>query len=216
MAVVVSFVGKWDGKDLDKAQRELAKMGDSAKESGHKMAAFGKVAGLAALGAAAGVAAFAVSSVKAAQDSVVADSRLDNIAKSMHLVNGAYAGGTTRLKDYASELSKQIGVEDESIKAVQSKLLTFKALGTTMNQTGGAMDRATKAAYDLASAGFGSAEGNATQLGKALQDPIKGIASLAKSGVTFTQSEKDKMKALVESGQAGKAQGGGAQQDSRR
>lgn len=206
MAVVVSFVGKWDGKDLEKAQRELAQMGDSAKTSGNKLATFGKMAAVAGVAAAAGVAAFAVSSVKAAQESVVADARLDNIAKSMKLVGGAYEGGTARLKDYASELSKSIGVEDESIKAVQSKLLTFKAIGKTINETGGAMDRATKAAYDLASAGFGSAESNATQLGKALQDPIKGIASLARSGVTFTQSEKDKMKALVESGQAGKAQ----------
>lgn len=206
MAVVVSFVGKWDGKDLEKAQRELAQMGDSAQRQGSKMAAFGKTAAVAGIAAAAGVAAFAVSSVKAAQESVVADARLDNIAKSMKLVGGAYEGGTARLKDYASELSKSIGVEDESIKAVQSKLLTFKAVGKTINETGGAMDRATKAAYDLASAGFGSAESNATQLGKALQDPIKGIASLARSGVTFTQSEKDKMKALVESGQAGKAQ----------
>ena len=204
--VTVPVVSTWDDKGIQGAIRDVKKMADDtdkhSKRIGAGMVAIG--AGVAA--GAAAVGAFAVASVKAAQDSVISDARLDNIAKSMHLVGGAYAGGTDRLKDYASELSKQIGVEDESIKAVQSKLLTFKALGTTINQTGGAMDRATKAAYDLASAGFGTAEGNATQLGKALQDPIKGIASLAKSGVTFTQSEKDKMKALVESGQAGKAQ----------
>jgi hypothetical protein len=58
----------------------------------------------------------------------------------------------------------------------------------------------------MAAAGFGTAEGNAVQLGKALQDPIKGLASLAKSGVTFTQVEKDKIAALVESGKLLEAQ----------
>jgi len=184
-----------------------------ADDSGKRMRGMGIKSGiaLAAVGAGAIVAGaavldFAKASVQAAQDSVVSDARLDQVAKTMGFVDGAYAGGTARLKDYASTLSAQIGVEDESIKAVQAKLLTFKALGSTMNDTGGAMDRATAAAYDLASAGFGSAEGNATALGKALQDPIKGITALSRSGVTFTQTEKDKIKALAESNQMGKAQ----------
>jgi hypothetical protein len=58
----------------------------------------------------------------------------------------------------------------------------------------------------MAAAGFGTAEGNAVQLGKALQDPIKGIAALAKSGVTFTEQEKEKIKVLVESGKQLQAQ----------
>jgi phage-related protein len=56
------------------------------------------------------------------------------------------------------------------------------------------------AALDLAAAGFGSAETNAVQLGKALQDPIKGLTALARSGVTFTEVEREKIKAMVESG----------------
>jgi hypothetical protein len=39
-----------------------------------------------------------------------------------------------------------------------------------------------------------------------LQDPIKGIAALAKSGVTFTKQEKKKIEALVESGNLLEAQ----------
>ena len=44
------------------------------------------------------------------------------------------------------------------------------------------------------------------QLGKALQDPIKGITALAKSGVTFTEAEKDRIAVLVESNKIGEAQ----------
>jgi hypothetical protein len=58
----------------------------------------------------------------------------------------------------------------------------------------------------LAAAGFGTAEGNAVQLGKALQNPIKGLASLTKSGIDFTEAEKEKITALVESGKLLEAQ----------
>jgi hypothetical protein len=44
------------------------------------------------------------------------------------------------------------------------------------------------------------------QLGKALEDPIKGITALARSGVTFTEQEKEKIKVLVESGELLEAQ----------
>jgi hypothetical protein len=81
----------------------------------------------------------------------------------------------------------------------QAKLLTFGELAKSADQAGGAFDRATKAAIDMGAAGFGTAEMNAVQLGKALNDPIKGVAALAKSGVTFTEQEKEKIKTLVES-----------------
>jgi phage-related minor tail protein len=67
-------------------------------------------------------------------------------------------------------------------------------------------DRATKAAIDLAAAGFGSVETNAIQLGKALEDPIKGLAALGKSGVTFTAEQKELIKTLVETGDVASAQ----------
>ena len=209
MAVVISIIGKYDDKGIAKAQQELANLGGQADKQSKVMGAVGgamKVAGVAALGAAVGFGAFAVKGVAAAEEAAVAQGRLDQVAKSMGFVDGAYAGATERLGKYATELSKQIAVEDESILAVQAKLATFKNVGSTMDEAGGAMDRATKAAFDLAATGFGSAEGNATQLGKALQDPIKGITSLAKAGVTFTDAEKEKIKTLVESGKAAEAQ----------
>jgi hypothetical protein len=99
-----------------------------------------------------------------------------------------------------------VAVDADVIKATQTKLATFKNLTKSVNTAGGAFDRATKAALDMAAAGFGTAEGNAVQLGKALEDPIKGIAALAKSGVTFTEQEKEKIKTLTESGKLLEAQ----------
>jgi|694.fasta_scaffold01021_50 hypothetical protein len=138
---------------------------------------------------------------KKAEEAEIAQRRLASVMSSM-----GYAGATARVSAYADELEKTLAVDGELIKATQTKLATFANLTKTVGQTGGAFDRATVAALDLAAAGFGSAETNAVQLGKALQDPIKGIGALARAGVTFTAQEKEKIKTLVESGQTLQAQ----------
>jgi hypothetical protein len=94
----------------------------------------------------------------------------------------------------------RLAVDDKVIKGVQAQLLSFKALGSSADEVGGAFDRATVAAFDMAAAGFGSAEGNATALGKALENPIKGVAALARSGTTFTDQQREQIRVLQESG----------------
>jgi hypothetical protein len=47
---------------------------------------------------------------------------------------------------------------------------------------------------------------SAIQLGKALNDPIKGVTALQRVGVSFTASQKDQIKTLVESGRTLDAQ----------
>ena len=132
--------------------------------------------------------------IAAAEESEIANNRLEAVFRSMGDTTGQAA---RQASEYASALSMQIGVEDEAILAAQAKLATFAKVSDQTARMSGVFDRATQAAFDLASAGFGDASSNATQLGKALQDPIKGITALSRSGVTFTQQEKDKIKALV-------------------
>jgi hypothetical protein len=110
------------------------------------------------------------------------------------------------VSDYAESLERSLAVDADIIKMTQTKLATFKNLTASVGQAGGAFDRATVAALDLAAAGFGSAETNAVQLGKALQDPIKGITALGRAGVTFTKQEKEKIQTLMESGKLLEAQ----------
>lgn len=167
---------------------------------------FAKVAVGATILVGAALGKMALDTVKAAESAKVANDRLDNIAESMQLFGDQARVVSKRLQDYASAQQFATGVDDETIKATQAKLLTFKELAKTAGTVGGAFDRATNAALDLAAAGFGSAESNAVQLGKALQDPVKGITALARAGVTFTASEKKKIKALVDSGKLLEAQ----------
>ena len=168
---------------------------DAAGNIGSKFKSLGKTLG-PAIGTAA-VVGFGKASFTAAQESAVATARLDQIFQSM----GDSTGEASKAaQDYASSLSAKIGVEDESIMAGQAQLATFGSVSSETARMAGVFDRATAAGADLAAAGFGSIDSNAVQLGKALEDPTKGMTALAKSGVTFTDSQKDQIKAMQESG----------------
>jgi hypothetical protein len=184
-------------------------MGDANKETesfGKKLADFGKKAALALAAAGAAAIAFATKAVLAGEQAATANARIDQINKSMGLFGDSTGEVTERLVAYAEATARATGIDTNAIKATQAKLLTFKELAASANQVGGEFDRATQAAINLAAAGFGSAETNAVQLGKALQDPIKGLTALSRSGVTFTETEKERIKTLVESNQVGEAQ----------
>lgn len=174
---------------------------------GGVQSALKKVAGIAAAAfAVKAVAGFTRDLIVAAEEGVQVQNAMSNVASSMGLFGGETSKVTDRLNALADAQGRQIGVDDDVIRRTQTKLLTFKEVAATADDMGGYFDRATTAALDLAAAGFGTAEGNAVQLGKALNDPIKGISALAKSGVTFTESEKAKIEAMVESGNVAGAQ----------
>jgi phage-related protein len=177
-------------KGMDAATR---KSQDFAK----KVDRAGKAAGRAFVGIAGG----AILAAKGLEEAEIASAKLNNVLTSM-----GFEDSVKRVDAYAESLQNLTAVDADVIKATQTKLATFANLTKTVNTAGGAFDRATVAALDLAAAGFGSAETNAVQLGKALEDPIKGITALARSGVTFTEQEKEKIKVLVESGELLEAQ----------
>jgi hypothetical protein len=197
MALSIPIITEFNGKGIERARKEFAQLeGASAKAGFVIKKAF--LPASAALGAFGG---FMLKAAKGAEDARIANQKLGNVLDSM-----GFGAATDRVAAYAESLEKTIAVDADVIKATQTKLATFSNLTKTVNTVGGAFDRATKAALDMASAGFGTAEGNAVQLGKALQNPIKGIAALAKSGIDFTDQEKDKIRTLVESNKLLEAQ----------
>lgn len=186
------------------------KVDASTDQASSKLSKFGSIAKGAAIGTAALAAGAIAATAKLYEIGDRADdsnSRIRNISASMDLFGSKAGQVSDRLIKLANAQAIANGVDQNTIKATQAKLLTFGELAKTADKVGGNFDRATQAAIDLAAAGFGNAESNATQLGKALNDPIKGLAALAKSGVTFTASEKDRIKTLVESNRVTEAQG---------
>lgn len=179
-------------KHLTRFSKATSKLGDQAFNLGRQAGAIGLGIGIPLLKAA-----------EAAEESERATRKLDQVFKSMGETSGKSA---KQAQKFAESLMLEIAVDDENIIAVQTKLATFEKVIKNTAGTSEIFERATRAAFDLEAAGFGEGTQNAVQLGKALQDPIKGITALARSGVTFTAAEKNKIRSLVESGQHLKAQ----------
>lgn len=212
MAISTTFTLKFAGAAVE---RGISRVQSAFKSLGGVAMRIGKslVSPFAGIAAAAGAllsarALFRTAvELNAIGEAARADDRaLANVTKQMGLFGSQTDDVTKRLIDYADVTSRMTGVDGDSIGVAQTKLMTFKELAKSANVAGGAFDRATMAAIDMASAGFGSAETNAVQLGKALNDPIKGITSLTRSGITFTAQEKAKIKTFIESNQLLKAQ----------
>jgi phage-related protein len=124
------------------------------------------------------------------------------LAQTMRNAGDATGAWTAHAEKLAATLMRQTGIDDEVIKGGQTILATFHQLSGPVGQTSGAFDRATKAAVDLSAAGFGSVESAATMLGKALEDPEKGLTALGKAGVTFLPEQKAQIKAMTDAGQS--------------
>ena len=195
---LVAQTSKW-ASGLKKASGDALTFGKLVRN------AMSAVAG-AFLAVAGAIIMFLPNFIKMGEEARKSERRLENIAKQMGLFGDNTAKVTQRLSEYAEAISYATGVDDELVRSAEAILLTFKNLAKTADTTGGAFDRATIAAVDLAAAGFGEVESNAKQLGKALQDPVKGLTALRKAGVTFTKAEQDKIRALVESNRLLEAQ----------
>ena len=120
---------------------------------------------------------------------------------------GGVANVTARRVDsMAMSLMKLSGVDDETIAAGENLLLTFTKIRNETGKGNKIFDQATLAMLNLSVAMGKDMNASAILVGKALNDPVKGVGALSKAGVQFTASQKDTIKALVESGNAMGAQ----------
>lgn len=114
---------------------------------------------------------------------------------------GGAAGVTkAQVEGLASSLQDLTGIQDDQIQSAENLLLTFTKIHKDT------FPAATKAIADMSVAMHEDMSKAAVQVGKALNDPIKGITALQRVGVTFTQQQKDQIKAMVDSGHAADAQ----------
>lgn len=145
----------------------------------------------------AGLSGVIFKSLQAADEASKVQAQLGAVLKS----TGGIAGVTA---DQAIKLSKSLqGVTtfgDEAILSVENMLLTFTNLGKEV------FPDATKTVLDMSVALGQDTKSSAIQLGKALNDPITGISALQRVGVKFTDSQKEQIKVLVESGKTMEAQ----------
>jgi hypothetical protein len=84
--------------------------------------------------------------------------------------------------------------DDEILKGLTANLLTFT------NIVGPVFEEAQVQALNLSARLGQDLQSSAIQLGKALNDPIKGITALSRVGVAFTETQKAQIETMMKSG----------------
>lgn len=186
----------------DHASPVFNKFGKAVDTSGKKMGGassatkklLGAFAGAAVISKVAG---FLKDANTEARESQKVNALTANVIKT----TGAEAWTSVKgISAYSTALSNKTAVDDEAIQSGANMLLTFKNVQNQVGQGANIFDRATAAAVDLSASGFGSITGMSKTLGKALNDPVKGLTALGRAGVTFTQGQKDQIAAMVKAG----------------
>jgi len=108
--------------------------------------------------------------------------------------------------DLATAISNKVGVDDEAVQSGQNLLLTFTGIRDEAGRGNKIFSRASQAIVDMTAAmnkGVVSSEGlkaSSIQVGKALNDPVRGMTALRKVGVAFTEQQEKQIKTMVASG----------------
>lgn len=166
---------------------------------------FGKILGVAGIAAFAtaivGIGAVLKTGFDEAKDASAGIAQLNaGIASTGGVAHTTVKGMT----DLASSIQSYSGQTDDSIVASEQLLLTFTNIRNT--PTAPIFDQATEATANMAAKMGGDASDKAILLGKALNDPIKGMTALQRVGVQFTDAQKATIKSMVETGDIAGAQ----------
>jgi hypothetical protein len=186
--------------DASSLERAFQSAGKQSQTFGQKVQRGALVAG-AALGAGLAVAA------KLGFDELAEGQKVAAQTGAALKSTGGIANVTAKdIEGLAQAQSELTGIDDELIQSGENLLLTFKNVRNEVGQGNRVFDRATKAALDLSVAGFGSVESASKMMGKALNDPLKGMTALGRAGVTFSKEQKQTIKDLVATGKTLEAQ----------
>lgn len=182
--------------DAGRLDRAFSGIGSSAARMGRTVAI-----GLGAI--AVGGIAVGKSLIDAATESQKVTAQTEAVLKSM----GTAAGVTSKqVADLSTKLSMQSGIDDELIQSGSNLLLTFGKIRNGVGKSNQIFDRATAAALDMSVALGTDMTSASMMVGKALNDPVRGLTALRRSGIQFTKQQEDQIKAMVAVGDAAGAQ----------
>ncbi len=154
-------------------------------------------AGLAAyLSARTFLAAFdAVAS--ATREAELAQVRLAGVLRATGNASGFTA---QQLNELATTMSRNTLFDDEEIKNAAARLATFG------NVVGVVFDRALRLSADLATLTGDDLSGAARSLGRALEDPIRGMQLLTRQGIALSEAERAAVRDAIRHGDVRRAQ----------
>lgn len=209
---VIRISGDFDDSALNKASLALSKFGlkvdDVSKSSNSSFSgiktstiAIGSAIGTALGGVATEAIGKLAGAFKGAFDEAAQYQSL--AAKTAAVIKSTGDAANISVKGVqglAASLESMSGVDELLITNGENVLATFTGIRNEAGKGNDIFNQATKAALNVSTALGQDMQSSAIQLGKALNDPIKGITALSRVGVSFTQQQKDQIKALQSSG----------------
>jgi len=143
------------------------------------------------------IAEFFKGSVEKFMEQEKASKQLEAVLRSTGSAAGMTAEGIDKLAQSQAQLTLY---EDDTTVESAKLLLSFT------NIKKGIFEEAIPAIADMASFMGTDLQGATMQVGKALNDPIKGIAALSRAGVSFSEGQKEVIKKMTETGNLAGAQ----------
>tara|TARA_Y100000310_G_C20697865_1_gene827027 strand:- start:378 stop:2780 length:2403 start_codon:yes stop_codon:yes gene_type:complete len=138
--------------------------------------------------------------VKTIENAIAQQDAVKQLETVLISTKGAVGLTSDELTEMASGLQNVTKFGDETIISAQSMLLTFTRIGKEE------FPDALEATLNLATAMKTDLKSASIQVGKALNDPKLGLTALTRSGITFTEEQKDVIKAFVDTGDVASAQ----------
>lgn len=192
------------GADVSAATKQFGALNRTVKkatgESLTRSQKFSKGLRVAAIPAAAALAGIGAA-MKVGFDGLKADEQaVTQLRNSLEATGNAATMSADGIFEYANALQDSTGYGADVITEGAAVLATFKNVRNEVGKGNEIFDRATKAGLDMAAKGLGEPKQNAILLGKALNNPAKGISALTRVGVDFTDAQKEQIKTMMESG----------------
>lgn len=210
MAAVIKIQVETSG-GIEDVKKDVADLGKTAEQAGGGFSALQEIAvgalrhiGTLAIDAVVGgfqaIGGAISDGIADAKNYAIIAGQTEAVIKS---TGGAAGVSAEHVAEYAGALSDAAGQSlfgDDQIQESTNMLLTFTEI------KGKVLDAATAISVDMAQALGGAPKDSAIQLGKALNDPIKGITALTRVGVTFTEEQRAQIQAMQEAGDTAGAQ----------
>lgn len=196
------------GRELDQklSRIDTSSSGRKAGHSfGHAFSGAAKtiIGGLGASVAALGVGKVLSDSVKGFRDHQRVTAQTAAALKSTGNAAHTSVGAIERLSD---ALERKSTVDGDVIQSGANMLATFTNVQNRVGKGNDIFNRATATVLDMSVALGQDTKNSAIQLGKALNDPVKGVTALQRVGVTFTAQQKKQIDGMVKAGNVAGAQ----------
>jgi hypothetical protein len=176
---------------IGRANSSLMSMGKTA------IGLAGSLTGLGGFLSVGGLLAAGGKMVSLASTQIAAEKKL---AATLTATGGAAGYSAAELRKFASDLQDVTNYGDEVTIDMMAVLATFREV------KGDTFKEATRAIQDMSAVLGQDLQASAIQLGKALNEPIKGVTALRRVGVSFTETQLEQIKNFVETNDLASAQ----------